>query len=280
MGISQRTIRPQRVVLFLTLFILLVLALFPIYWMVNTSLKTDGEVYRNIPTFWPQKLVLNSYLTLFFKTGFLTFLKNSMVVSCLVSLLSVFVSMLAAYAIVRIDFVGKALFSKVILYAYLMPKSIMYIPLYMITVFVGLSNSLNGLILVYPTIIIPYATWMLIAYFQSIPDELEEAAFIDGCSRLKAMFYIVYPLAAPGIMSTLVFSFTLCWGEYLYALTIISDKVCKTIPLGLTDLIQDDIFAWGQLAAGAILASIPIVLMYMLASEYITSGMTVGGVKG
>jgi multiple sugar transport system permease protein len=278
MKISYRN--TQQIVLYLTLTILLLLALFPIYWMLNTSFKTDGEIYRQIPTFWPNKWVFTSYMALFFKTGFMAFLKNSMVVSCIVSVLSVFFSMLAAYAIARINFKGKGIFSKLILYAYLMPRSIMYIPLYMITIFLGCSNTLKGLILVYPTIIVPYATWMLIAYFKSIPNELEEAAFIDGCSRSMAMFYIIYPLAAPGIISTLVFSFTLCWGEYLYALTIISDKIYKTIPLGLTDLIQDDIFAWGQLAAGAILASVPIVLMYMLASKYITGGLTVGSVKG
>jgi multiple sugar transport system permease protein len=270
----------QRIILFLTLFILLLVALFPIYWMINTSLKTDSEIYNPIPTFWPKKVVLVAYQTLFLKTGFMIFLKNTIIVSSVVSFLSLFFSMLAAYAIVKFDFSGKRIFSKSILYAYLMPKPVMYIPLYMVTVFVGLANTLNGLILIYPTIIIPYATWMLIAYFKSIPDELEEAAFIDGCSRLRTMFIIAFPLAAPGIVATWIFSFTLCWGEYLYALTIVSNNAFKTISLGLADLIQDDIYAWGQLAAGSILASLPIVLMYMLASKYIVSGMTVGGVKG
>ncbi|WP_123042061.1 carbohydrate ABC transporter permease [Cohnella candidum] len=268
----------KQVVIYVTLAIMLVCALFPLYWMLNTSFKSQGEIYNMTPSFWPKKLTWDGYRKLFEK-DFLLNVRNSFVVSLIVSLFSIVISMLAAYAISKLKFRGRNAISKSILYAYLMPRSVLFIPLYMLVSAIGLSNSIWGLMLIYPTITIPYATWMLISYFKTIPDEIEEAAMIDGCSRGRTLWSIILPLAAPGMAATFIFSFTLCWSEYLYALVVVTKGTEKTITLGLSDMIVGDVFAWGPLMGGSIIASIPVIIMYLFTSKYMVSGMTVGGVK-
>jgi multiple sugar transport system permease protein len=267
-------------IIYFALIIFLILALFPIYWMINTSFKNDGEIYNIVPTFWPHRLYVQGYVDLIMKTSFLIFLKNSIFVSTAVTVISVFMSMLAAYAIARIKFTGRSVASKGIFYAYLMPKTLMYIPLYMLVNRLGLTDSLTGLILIYPTIVIPYSVWMLISYFESIPYELEEASFIDGCTQWQSMFKIIFPVAIPGIVSTLIIAFTLCWSDYLYAMVNIISDHKKTISVGLADMVTDDIYAWGKMAAGAVFSSVPILFLYIFANKYVESGLTSGAIKG
>lgn len=269
----------NRIIVYATLAVMLIFALFPLYWMFNTSFKSNAEIYRMAPTFWPERFSWSAYEKLLTENGFLLNVKNSLVVSLIVSLVSIAVSMLAAYAIAKLRFRGRGVVSKSILYAYLMPRAVLFIPLYMLVSSIGLNNSIYGLMLIYPTITIPYATWMLISYFKSIPVEIEEAAMIDGCSRARTMLNIIFPLAAPGVAATFIFSFTLCWSEYLYALVVVTKGSDKTLTLGLSDMIVGDVFAWGPLMGGSILASIPVVIMYLFTSKYMVSGMTVGGVK-
>jgi multiple sugar transport system permease protein len=270
----------NKFIIYFALIIFLVVALFPIYWMLNTSFKNDGEIYNIIPTFWPKQFYVQGYVELFTKTNFLAFIKNSVFVSTSVTIISVFMSMLAAYAIARIKFKGRSIASKGIFYAYLMPKTLMYIPLYMLVNSLGLTDTLLGLILIYPTIVIPYSVWMLISYFESIPYELEEASFIDGCTQWQSMFKIIYPVAVPGIVSTLIIAFTLCWSDYLYAMINITSNLKKTISLGLADMVTDDIYAWGKMAAGAVFSSVPILFLYIFANKYVESGLTTGAIKG
>ncbi|WP_270166722.1 carbohydrate ABC transporter permease [Paenibacillus sp. SYP-B4298] len=269
----------KQIVVYTTLVLLLVFALFPLYWMIVTSFKSNGEIYSMTPSFWPESFSGTAYDKLIHEKDFLINIKNSLIVSLVVSLFSIIVSMLAAYAISKLHFRGKGLISKSILYAYLMPRAVLFIPLYMVVTLLGASNSIYGLMLIYPTITIPYATWMLISYFKSIPTEIEEAAMIDGCSRVSTMLKIIFPLSAPGIAATFIFSFTLCWSEYLYALVVITKGTDKTITLGLSDMIVGDVFAWGPLMGGSIIASVPVIIMYLFTSKYMVSGMTVGGVK-
>ena len=270
----------KRTILYLVLAIFVIVALFPIYWMLNTSLKPNNEIYQMKPTFFPSKVTLDGYKRLFFETSFFTHMKNSLQVSSVTSVGSVFFSILAAYAIARFQFRGKNLISRAIIYSYLMPRSVMYIPLYLFVVQVGLNNSMAALYLIYPTFVIPYATWMLISYFKSIPKELEEAALIDGCTRVETLQKIIFPLALPGIMSIVIFSFTLCWSEFLYAFVIISDDLQKTVTLGLADLIVDDLYAWGPLMGGAAISTIPVIILYMFSSSFMVTGNAAGGVKG
>ncbi|MDD9267136.1 carbohydrate ABC transporter permease [Paenibacillus sp. GCM10023248] len=269
----------KQITVYVALAVLLVFALFPLYWMLNTSFKSNGEIYNMTPTFWPKQFSVTAYVKLITEKNFLVNIKNSLIVSVAVAFVSIIVSMLAAYAISKLRFIGRSLISRGILYAYLMPRAVLFIPLYMLVSSIGLNNSIYGLMLIYPTITIPYATWMLISYFKSIPVEIEEAAMIDGCSRARTMLNIIFPLAAPGIAATFIFAFTLCWSEYLYALVVVTKGTDKTITLGLSDMIVGDVFAWGPLMGGSIIASIPVIIMYLFTSKYMVSGMTVGGVK-
>lgn len=275
----KRTRIVKSVVVYATLAFMLVCAQFPIYWMVNTSFKTQKEIYSPVPTFFPREFVWSSYHELIYERNFLIHVKNSFVVSLVVSVLSILVSALAAYAISRMPFRWSRWVTNGILYAYLLPRSVMFIPLYVLVSQLGLNNSLAGLMLIYPTFTIPYATWMLISYFRTIPAEVEEAALIDGCNRWNAMFRIVFPLSSPGIAATGLFAFTMCWCEYLYALVIISGNTSKTLTLSLADMVVADVYAWGPLMGGSVIASIPIILLYMFASKYMVSGLTLGGVK-
>jgi multiple sugar transport system permease protein len=270
----------KMIIVYSVLLLLLVIALFPLYWMGITSMKSQKEVYSPVPTFLPKQFTLDAYKKMLFDNGFIENIKNSLIVSCTVTLVSAILSYFAAYAIVKLDFPGRKFASKGVLYAYLLPRTVLYIPLYLLVSKLGLVNSLWGLILIYPTFTIPYGTWMLIAYLKSIPVELEEAAEIDGCNKMQSMFRVAVPLSLPGIMSTIIFMFTMCWSEYLYALVVIQQTAKKTITLALSTMVIGDMFSWGPLMAGSIICTIPVLLMYIFSSRYLVTGTTAGSVKG
>lgn len=269
----------NRIVCYGCLLIVLVVSLFPVYWMLNTALKTNAEIYQSVPTYYPKNISFAGFRALFFETTFLSSMKNSLLVALVVSLTSIFFCMLAAYALTRMQVKGGRSFSKAILYSYLVPRNLTLLPVYMLVASVGALGSLKSLILVYPSFTIPYTMWMLIAYFKTVPKELEEAALIDGCNRLQVMFKIFYPLALPGIISTFIFAFTLCWNEYQYSLVMITDSAYKTFPVMLSDFMIDDVYAWGPLMGGSFLACIPVLLLYTLSNSRINGGITAGAVK-
>ena len=212
-------------------------------------------------------------------TPFVQSIVNSVIVSLSVAVITVFFSMIASYSIARLNVRGGAALSKGILYTYLVPKNLLFIPLYIMISAIGIVGSRASLIFLYPTFTIPYAMWMLIAYFKTVPKEMEDAARVDGCGHLQTMFLVFFPLARPGIVSTFIFCFTLAWNEYLYAFVMITDSAAKTFPLMLSDLMIDDLFAWGPLMAGSFLSCLPIFLLYILASSQIPGGITVGAIK-
>lgn len=257
----------------------LVVSLAPIYWMLNTSFKGQTEIYSRIPTLFPQDFTMESYRTLITGTAFLNGLKNSLLVAAVVSAFSLLVAYPAAYTLARIRFRGRQFFSRAILFTYLLPTSALYIPLYIFVARVGLTDNILGLMLIYPTFTLPYVSWILIPHIASIPKDIEEAATVDGCSRLRIMYQIIFPLALPGIISTTIFAFAMCWGEYLYALVNVTKTSMQTFPLVIAGLIFGDMYPWGQLMAGAILACVPILIIYMFASGSLTGGATDGGVK-
>lgn len=264
----------------LVAFILIILALFPVYWTLNTSLKHQNEIYTMKPSLWPKELTTASYQKLLFENGdFMHSVWNSLIVSATVSIISVALSSLAAYAFARIKFKGRYVLSNSILYAYLMPRSVLFIPLYVLVSSMKQQNTLAGLMWIYPTFTIPYATWMLKSYFTSIPLALEEAAEIDGAGPWRTMLQVIFPLATPGIASTAIFAFTLCWSEYQYALVTVTKSHVKTLTLALSDMVVADVYAWGPLMAGSIIATVPVMLLYICASKYVVSGLTVGSVK-
>jgi multiple sugar transport system permease protein len=265
---------------YILLFAFVVVTLFPIYWMVVTSFKSFMEVYRIKPGFWPDKFRWSNYAEMFAKYGYGSALANSLLVSFLVAAGSVTVSLFSAYAVVRMKFRGRRAMPQTFLLSYLIPQTILFIPIYIFLSTLHLTDKILGLILIYPTMTIPYATWVLITHFQNFPIELEEAAFVDGATRMQTIVRIILPPSLPSIVSTFIFAFTICWSEYIYALVIISEKTQRTITLALANMLVADIIPWGPLMAGAVIAAIPIMVVYVAASKYIVTGLTLGSVKG
>jgi multiple sugar transport system permease protein len=257
----------------------LVFVLFPIYWMVITSLKLPREIFR-VPSLWPQVFTGANYRILIEDKDFLVAIRNSFVVASSVTLISLVVASLAAYSMVRFRYRFKGLIGRLILFAYLTPTSLLFIPLSILIARLQLGNTLHGLIFVYLTFSLPVSTWMLQAYFAAVPRELEEQGMIDGLSRLGALFRIVLPLSAPGLAAVAIFTFTAAWNELLLALVLITSESRRTAPLALNYLITSDVLPWGPLMAGAVLSSIPLMVLYFVAQRFIVQGMTAGSVKG
>ena len=272
---------PRRAVtVYLPLVVFLIVLLFPFYWMAITSVKPDGELLsRSGNPFWVIAPTLQHFHKLLFETSFPEWAWNTVVVSVVSTVASLAASVLAAYAIERLRFRAAKHVGLAIFLAYLVPPSILFIPLASVVYKLGLFDTRWALILTYPTFLIPFCTWLLMGYFRSIPFELEECALIDGATRWQILVKIVLPLAVPGLISAGIFAFTLSWNEFIYALTFISSSEIKTLPVGVvTELVQGDVYQWGPLMAGALLGSLPVAFVYSFFVEYYVSGMT-GSVK-
>lgn len=262
------------------LIVALVWTLFPLYWMLITSLKPMVDMFMPLPSLWPSRVTLDNYRDLLLNTHFLTFVKNSVTVGLASMAVSVAISALAAYSITRLRVPGRHTLATLVLVTYLVPQSILFIPMYLLVNDLGLSDTLTALVLIYPTFLVPYGTWMLMSYFRVIPVELEEAALIDGCGRLQAMAKVILPLAAPGLAVVAIFSFTLAWGEFIYALVVTTRSSVQTLPVGLSGFIVSDVYMWGRIMAAAVLASFPVVALYMLVQRWLVTGLAAGAVKG
>jgi multiple sugar transport system permease protein len=272
---------PRKLVtVYLPLLIFLIVLLFPFYWMAITSVKPDNELLsRDGNPFWVISPTLAHFHKLLFKTAYPEWLWNTVLISVVATAFSLFASVLAAYAIERLRFRGAKQVGLSIFLAYLVPPSILFIPLAAIVFKLGLFDTRWALILTYPTFLIPFSTWLLMGYFRSIPYELEECALIDGATRWQILVKIVLPLAVPGLISAGIFAFTLSWNEFIYALTFISSSENKTVPVGVvTELVEGDVYHWGALMAGALLGSLPVAFVYSFFVEHYVSGLT-GSVK-
>ena len=272
---------PRRAVtVYLPLVVFLIVLLFPFYWMAITSVKPETELLsRQGNPFWVIAPTLGHFHKLLFETSFPQWMWNTVLVSVASTAFSLFASVLAAYAIERLRFRSSKHIGLAIFLAYLVPPSILFIPLANVVFQLGLFDTRWALILTYPTFLIPFCTWLLMGYFRSIPFELEECALIDGATRWQILTKIVLPLAVPGLISAGIFAFTLSWNEFIYALTFVSSSEIKTLPVGVvTELVQGDVYQWGPLMAGALLGSLPVAFVYSFFVEYYVSGMT-GSVK-
>ena len=269
------------VVFYIPLFLFVFVMLFPFAWMLITSIKPDAELYNpRISPFIVREPTLEHWETLFGTTLFVRWAVNTLWVAVASTAVSLFAGVLAGYALSRLVFRGSTLFGIMIFVTYLVPPTLLFIPLTGVVTWMGLQDTTWSLIFTYPTFLVPFCTWLLMGYFQTIPKELEECARIDGATRLQAMFKIVLPLAVPGILSAGIFAFTLSWNEFLYALVFIHSPETKTIPVGVTsELIKGDVFFWGALMAGALFGSVPVAIVYSFFVEHYVSGMT-GAVKG
>ncbi len=272
---------PRKLVtVYLPLGIFLFVLLFPFYWMGVTSFKPNEELLsREANPFWVVKPTLAHFHKLLFETSYPAWLWNTVLVSVVATFASLAASVLAAYAIERLRFAGAKQVGLSIFLAYLVPPSILFIPLATIVFELGLFDTRWALILTYPTFLIPFSTWLLMGYFRSIPYELEECALIDGATRWQILTKIILPLAVPGLISAGIFAFTLSWNEFIYALTFVSSSEVKTVPVGVvTELVEGDVYHWGSLMAGALLGSLPVAFVYSFFVEYYVSGLT-GSVK-
>jgi multiple sugar transport system permease protein len=281
-GIIQWGSLPRRILTIYTPLIgFIVVLLFPFYWMAITTFKSNEELYdyKNHNPFWIDSPTLENVNRLLFQTDYPQWLTVTMTVAVVSTAISLFASVLAAYAIQRLRFKGGQYVGLAIYLAYLVPPSILFIPLATMVFEFGLYDSPMALILTYPTFLIPFCTWLLIGYFKSIPYELEECALIDGATRLQILWKITLPLAVPGLISAGIFAFTLSWNEFIYALAFIQSVEKKTVPVAvLTQLVEGDVYHWGSLMAGALLGSLPVALVYSFFVEHYVSSLT-GAVK-
>lgn len=263
----------------LLILILLVWSLFPIYWIVITSLKTNNGTIQRVQTWLPNPITFDQYKAIFKKSTFWSSLKNSLLTSVFATFISLVVSILLAYAISRTRMKGKRQTLGFVLFSYLVPMFLLFIPIYSVMSQLGLSNNILSLYIVYPVTCIPYATWVLVTYLKSIPHSLEEAAMLDGCSKLGLITRIIVPLALPGIMSIGIFCFTRAWNEFLLAFSLLSNPKQFTLMITIKDYMVGDSFAWGKVFATSVCASLPVSILYFVSSKHITSGMTLGSVK-
>ncbi len=261
---------------FLALFVFMVAV--PLYWMVTTAIKTNKELYEEF-SYFPRKLTMENFVRVIVREELLTNIRNSFTVAMSTTLFTVVVSSMAAFSIVRYRYRGRDFIGRIILFKYLLPSAMLFIPLYVIVTALGLGNTQQGLMLTYLTFTIPFCTWMLMGYFRGMPVELEEQAMVDGCTKLGALMRILLPLSAPGLVALGIFSFTLAWNEFLLALVITMDQSTMTMPIKLTMMVVGDQYIWGQLMAGAVLASIPVAVLYFIGQRFVVQGLAAGAVK-
>ena len=272
----------QRIAAHLALLPFLIFALFPFYHMALTSLKQNRELYdRNaVPLLITKAPTLEHYTKLLWETAFLTWTKNSLLVTVLSTFVSLVIGTIAAYALSRLKFFAVGALGTGIFVTYLVPTSLLFLPLAQVVNWLGLGDSKWALVVTYPTFLVPFCTWLLMGYFRTVPKEVEECAMVDGATRIQALWRIVLPIAVPGLVCAALFAFTFSWNEFIYALTFTSSSDQITASVGVTsELIRGDIYYWGSLMAGAVLASVPIVILYVFFLDYYVSGLTAGAIK-
>jgi multiple sugar transport system permease protein len=252
----------------------------PFYWMIATSLKHDKEIYGYEATLIPERPTLANYATVFRETPYLLFLRNSLAVAAGSTLLSMIIAVLGAYAIARLSFPGRALLARGLVFTYLVPTSLLFIPMFAMMSVLRLTDSLHGLIIAYLGFDVPFCTWLLMGYFRSVPVDLEEAARVDGCNRIGALVRIVLPMSLPALVVVTFFSFTHAWNEFLYAHVFTSTTSARTVTTGLVNFMSQDVFFWGPLMASTVMSALPPVLMFLVFQRWVVKGLTLGGVKG
>ena len=254
----------------------------PFYWMLITALKPDSELYDGAKSpLYVAAPSLDHFRFLFEKTDFVTWTMNTMMVATLSTIIALVMGVPAGYALARLKFRGSEFVGTAIFVTYLVPSSLLFIPMVEVMAQFHLDDSIWALVVVYPTFLVPFVTWLMSGYFRTIPTELEDCARIDGMTRFGAMLKIAIPLAKPGILSAGIFAFTLSWNEFIYALTLVTASAERTIPVGvIVQLTRADFYFWGPLMAGALLGSVPVAIVYSFFVDQYASGLTAGAVKG
>ncbi len=256
--------------------------MFPLYWMLITSFKTEAEIasLKGIPLIIQSKPTLAHYKMIFFETRFLTWFKNSFIIASLVTVISMTISILAAYALSRLRFFGSRYFGVGVFCTYLVPPALLFIPFYKVVGTLGLLNSKWCLLFLYPTLTVPFCTWILIGYFAAVPRELDDAALVDGATYIQMLWKVFLPVAAPGLIAATMFAFTISWHQFLYPLAYIYKEEEMMLTNGVySALIRGDVYFWGELMGGALLASVPVVVLFAFLMDYYIAGLTRGAIK-
>lgn len=277
--INRETI-PARVIRVLFLGLWLVISLFPLYWILVTSFKAPGAISSYPLQYWPEVFTFENYASLFEKAQFGTYVLNSFIVATVAATVATLISLLSAYVLARFEFRSKTAVLMAFLVTQMIPAFIALGPLYLLMVNLGLVDDKIGLMLVYVAVCIPFSTIMLRGFFANIPDALEEAAMIDGCSRLTALFRVIVPIMKPGIVAAFIFNFVNCWNELFLSVTLMNRDANKTVPTALNGFISSFNIDWGSMSAAAVLTILPTMLLFAFASKYIVQGLTAGAVKG
>jgi multiple sugar transport system permease protein len=276
-GVRRRTGAATEWALRLGLF---VFCAFPLYWMLVSSLKSSPELLAYPPTWVPHEWSLRAYGKLFYETNFWTYFKNTVIVAALTTVIVLLAGVVGAYSLTRYRYPGRTFVARVTLLAYMFPPIIMLVPLFLFARQLGFTNSLTGLALTYISFSLPYALWILRAFFQSIPVELEHAALIDGANRFQALVYVVTPLALPGIIATAIFTFIVAWNDFLFALVLVGVDELKTLAIGINEFFHMAVVDWGLIMAAGVMVTIPALIFFIAVQRYLIAGWGAGGLKG
>ena len=268
-----------RVLSFLVIAVLLLMIIFPLYFMATTAFKIEREIYSEL-TWIPTEPTLENFNAVIYSFRIPVYLRNTLIVASATTSIVVIISVLAGYALTRLRFPGRAVLARGVLFVYLIPGSLMLIPMYLIIVKIRLQDSYLGLILANMSFAVPFCTWLMMGYLRSISEEIEEAGLIDGCTRLTALWYIVVPLSVPGIVTAAIFIFNNVWNEFIFALILTQDEAHRMISVGLSNFYRTDYYMVGPMMAGALIAMAPVVIIYIIAQRFVVSGLAAGAVKG
>jgi ABC-type glycerol-3-phosphate transport system permease component len=260
--------------------LLVLQAAFPFFWMLSTSLKPPAEVFAQPPSFVPDAPTLDNFHRLFTATNFLTYFWNSLIVSGLAVLLTMAVSAAGAYSLTRYRYPGREKIAGLILCTYMFAPIMVVIPFFILVKKIGIENTHLALVLAFTSFCLPFTLWLMRAFFQTIPVELEEAALVDGAGRARALVYVVLPLALPGIIATSIFTFILAWNDYIFTRILISSDELKTLPVGVQDLFHSALIDWGLIMAASMMITIPALLFFVTVQRYLIRGWGAGAVKG
>ena len=269
----------KRTVTYVILILGLIWTVFPLYWMVKSSFTVANEMYVARPKMFQFTATFNHYIDLIQNAGFLTNIKNSLIIAGITTVVGLIISIFASYAMTRLKYPGRKFFSGSVIVSYLLPTAVLFIPMYIFVSNLGLAGSRWAMLIIYPTFVVPYCCYMLRSYFTSIPYALEESALMDGCTRLQTLRYIIIPIALPGIAVVATFAFTISWNEYLYAMIMTTSQAEMTATVAISSWKYGDIINWGRIMAGCVVASLPVTIIYIIAQSMLVSGKADGSVK-
>ncbi|MCO5066298.1 MAG: carbohydrate ABC transporter permease [Rhizobiaceae bacterium] len=260
---------------------IILIIVFPFIWMVLTSIKPQTELFRIPPSFWPTRITFEHYATLFEQTSFLKYMRNSIILSTMTTVVVIVIAVLGAYSLTRFIYPGRERIATLVLLTYLLPSVVLVLPLYLMMVRIGVANSLFSLVIAYVSFALPYALWLLRSFMASMPEDLESAALVDGASRLGAFFDIVLPQTLPGIVSTALFTFIAAWNEYFYALILVNTDEARPATTGVISMLVTSFnIEWSLLMAASVAMSLPLIIIFMFLQGFLLRGFAGTGVKG